>query len=123
MQLDRFNSLIDDIIKNKISDLHFGTGEPPYIRNHLGDMSPVVAFGKTTEEDMKDIIAYCIPRPFTEQTIDTSYQRDKTRFRVNISRIINGGTTIAMRMIPTIIPEPESIGLPKHLLDLTIAEK
>jgi twitching motility protein PilT len=28
-----------------------------------------------------------------------------------------------MRRIPSIIPEPESIGLPKHLLDLTVSEK
>lgn len=86
-------------------------------------MSPVVAFGKVTETDMITIISYCIPKPFTEHTIDTSYERNRTRFRVNISRVINGGITIAMRMIPSIIPEPESIGLPKHLLDLTIAEK
>lgn len=123
MQIERFNSLIDDIIKNRISDLHFWTGEYPYIRNHVGDMSPVVAFGKVTETDMITIISYCIPKPFTEHTIDTSYERNRTRFRVNISRVINGGITIAMRMIPSIIPEPESIGLPKHLLDLTIAEK
>jgi twitching motility protein PilT len=64
-----------------------------------------------------------MPAPFTVQTIDTSYERDKTRFRVNISRVIHGGTTIAMRRIPSVIPEPESIGLPKHLLDLTVSEK
>jgi twitching motility protein PilT len=122
MEIQRFQSLIEDIIKNRISDLHFSSGEPPYIRNHVGDMSPVQAFGKVNEQDLDQIIQHLLGRPFTEPTIDISYAQSGTRFRVNISRTING-VTIAMRTIPSTIPEPEAIGLQKYLLDLTIAEK
>jgi twitching motility protein PilT len=122
MEIQRFQSLIEDIIKNKISDLHFSSGEYPYIRNHVGDMSPVQAFGKVSEEDITQVIEYLLGRPFTETTIDISYAQSGTRFRVNISRTING-TTVAMRTIPSTIPEPEAIGLQKYLLDLTVAEK
>lgn len=33
MEIQRFTALIDDIIKNRISDLHFSTDEMAYIRN------------------------------------------------------------------------------------------
>ena len=90
MEIQRFEALIDDIIKNRISDLHFGTDEFAYIRNGVGDMSPVPAFGKLTEADIAAIVIYIIARPFTERTVDASYERSGTRFRVNISRVING---------------------------------
>ncbi|GAB0175132.1 MAG: type IV pilus twitching motility protein PilT [Candidatus Altimarinota bacterium] len=122
MQIERFRSLIEDIIKNRISDLHFSSNEYPYIRNHIGDISPVQMFGKVSEEDLTQIIEFLLSRPLTETTIDVSYEQSGTRFRVNISRVIHG-LTISMRTIPSIIPEPEAIGLQKYLLDLTIAEK
>ncbi len=122
MEIPRFVALIDDIIKNRISDLHFSTDEMAYIRNGVGDMSPIPAFGKLSEGDLATICEYLLGRPFTERTVDASYEQSSTRFRVNISRTIRG-VTLAFRMIPSKIPEPESIGLPKHLLDLTVAEK
>ena len=122
MEIDRFLSLIDDIIKNNISDLHFTTGEFPYIRNSVGDMTPIQAFWKLTEADIDLVTTHLVWRPFHDRTIDVSFERVTARFRVNISRVIRG-TSIAFRMIPSTIPEPESISLPKHLLDLTLAEK
>jgi twitching motility protein PilT len=122
MQIERFKSLIEDIIKNRISDLHFSSNEYPYIRNHVWDISPVQMFGKVNEEDLSQIIEFLLTRPLSETTIDISYEQSGTRFRVNISRVIHG-LTISMRTIPSIIPEPEAIWLQKHLLDLTIAEK
>ncbi len=122
MEIERFLTLIDDIIKNHISDLHFTTDEFPYIRNGVGDMTPIAAFGKLTETDIATMIMHLVGRPFTDRTMDLSYERGVTRFRVNISRTIHG-VSLAFRMIPSTIPEPESIGFPKHLLDLTLAEK
>lgn len=122
MEIDRFLSLIDDIIKNKISDLHFTTDEFPYIRNSVGDMTPVQAFWKLSEADIEVITTHLVGKPFHDRTIDVSFERTTARFRVNISRVIRG-TSIAFRMIPSTVPEPESIGFPKNLLDLTLAEK
>ncbi len=44
MELTRLLALIDDIIANKVSDLHFTTGDFPYIRNSIGEITPVEAF-------------------------------------------------------------------------------
>ncbi len=85
-------------------------------------MAPIPAFGKLSQADIDTICQHIISRPFTERTVDASYAQSGTRFRVNISRTING-VTLAFRMIPSKIPEPEQIGLPKHLLDLASAEK
>ena len=108
MDIPRFLALIDDIIKNRISDLHFGTDEFPYIRNGIGDMSPVQAFGQLTQTDIDMISTHMLGRAFTERTADVSFERGGTRFRVNISRTIHG-VTLAFRLIPQTIPEPEAI--------------
>lgn len=63
-----------------------------------------------------------IGREFTEKTIDVSYERNGTRFRVNISRVLKG-ISIAFRTIPSKIPEPEDIRLPQSLINLTHREK
>lgn len=74
-------------------------------------------------EDIQSIILHMLGRQFSEQTLDISYSQNGTRFRVNISRVIDNGITLAIRTIPSIIPEPEDIGLQKYLLDLTLSEK
>lgn len=71
---------------------------------------------------MERVISIILLRPFTETTTDVSYDRNGTRFRVNISRII-GGISIAMRTIPSTISKPEDIYLTKDLLKLCDTEK
>lgn len=75
MELERFLVLIDDIIKNKISDLHFTTNEFPHIRNHVGDIVPVEPYGKLSEADIDRICEHLLEKPFTEKTLDVSYER------------------------------------------------
>lgn len=48
MELQKFLSLIDDIIKNTISDLHFTPNDYPYIRDKVGSIVAVEAFGKVS---------------------------------------------------------------------------
>lgn len=71
---------------------------------------------------MERVVSIILLRPFTETTADVSYERNGTRFRVNISRII-GGISIAMRTIPSTISKPEDIYLTKDLLKLCDTEK
>lgn len=52
MELQKFLTLIDDIIKNKISDLHITPNDYPYIRNNVGSIVPVEAFGKISSTDI-----------------------------------------------------------------------
>ncbi len=44
MEIQKFLNLIDDVIKNNISDLHLTPNDYPYIRNTIGSIVPVEAF-------------------------------------------------------------------------------
>ncbi len=41
MELKKFLSLIDEIIKNKVSDLHITPDDYPYIRNSVGEIEAI----------------------------------------------------------------------------------
>ena len=58
----KFILLIEEVIKNNISDLHLGSNEPPYIRNKTGGIVPVAQYGVING------------RPFEENTIDVSFE-------------------------------------------------
>lgn len=122
MQKEKFSSLIEEIILNKISDLHLGSGECPYIRNKTGDIVPVESYGVISHEEMQEIAEMILGEAFTENTRDASFSQGEHRFRVNISRTIMG-ITIAFRMIPSVIPEPAEILLPNSLLEITKGSK
>ncbi|MBB1554445.1 PilT/PilU family type 4a pilus ATPase [Candidatus Gracilibacteria bacterium] len=118
----KFILLIEEVIKNNISDLHLGSNEPPYIRNKTGGIVPVAQYGVINDEEIHEIAESLIGRPFEENTIDVSFEHQGTRFRVNISHTISG-MTIALRTIPSQIPEPAEITLPNSLLDITNGSK
>ena len=122
MELQKFLNLIDDIIKNNISDLHLTPNDYPYIRNMIGSIMPVEAFWKVSNVDIASVCEILLSRPFSEKTLDISFERWSTRFRVNISRVIKW-ICISFRAIPSKIPEPEEILLSKKLLNLTKVEK
>ncbi|MBC7498223.1 PilT/PilU family type 4a pilus ATPase [Candidatus Gracilibacteria bacterium] len=122
MENTKFISLIDEVIKMNISDLHL-TGEcVPYIRNKIGDIVAVDKYGVITGFDIEEICEFLLGRGFDEKTLDISYAQGIARFRVNMSRTIKG-ITIAMRMIPSIIPTPAEISLPPSILKAVTADK
>ena len=47
--------MVDEVIKNNISDLHLGANEAPYIRSKTGDIVPVETYGPMTEEEILSI--------------------------------------------------------------------
>jgi twitching motility protein PilT len=122
MENTKFTSLIDEIIKMKISDLHLTSDSYPYIRNQVGDVVPVESYGVISAADLDQITQFLLGRPFDEGTIDVSYSQGFSRFRVNMSRVIRG-VTVAMRMIPSVVPTPQEIHLPDAVMRATFAEK
>jgi twitching motility protein PilT len=122
MELQKFLSLIEHVIRNKISDLHITPGDFPYIRNAVGDIVPVDGFGKMFAADIDDVCKMLLSRPLTERTIDLSFEYKESRFRVNISHVLRG-ICISFRAIPTVIPTAEEIMLPEYLLRTAHAEK
>lgn len=111
MPQTKFLSLIDEIIKNAISDLHISSNKPPYIRNKTGDISPVESYGVVSHEECLEIAKMLIGEDFTVKTRDVSFSHRDSRFRVNISETIDG-ITMSFRSIPNRIPSPEEILLP-----------
>lgn len=122
MQKEKFLSLIDEVLKNQVSDLHLGTDTPPYIRNKTGDISSVDSYGNISNDEMQEIADFLLGRKFEDRTNDVSFSHNGGRFRVNISRTIVG-ISIAFRLIPSIIPEPAEILLPNSLLEITKSNK
>jgi twitching motility protein PilT len=122
MENTKFISLIDEIIKMNISDLHITSESFPYIRNKIWNIVPVDKYGVVTGFDVESICEYLLGRKFDERTLDTSYSQWGARFRINMSRSIKG-ITISMRMIPCIIPSPADIQLSDSILQATNADK
>ncbi len=122
MENTKFVSLIDEIIKMNISDLHITSELYPYIRNKIGNVIPVEKYGIVSGFDIEHICEFLLGRKFDERTLDTSYSQWWARFRINMSRTIKW-VTISMRMIPYLIPTPEEILLPESVLKATTADK
>ncbi|MBP9779158.1 PilT/PilU family type 4a pilus ATPase [Candidatus Gracilibacteria bacterium] len=122
MELQNFLTLIDEIIENKISDLHLTPEDYPYIRSAIGEIEPLEKYGKLLNDDIIDICKILVSRPITEKTLDLSFEYHGTRFRVNISHVIRG-YCISFRSIPAVIPNAETIMLPEYLLNITNSEK
>src|SRR5580692_3308123 len=111
----------------KISDLIFSPGRPPQVQVY-GQMIPVQVPGLTllTPDDTRHIAADLIGDNKTAITTlrehgacDISYGLPgMARFRVNIF-IQRGSCAVVMRVIPTAIPDFDSLRLPEQLSDIT----
>ena len=126
--ITRYLQLIDEVVKNRITDLHIGSGDFPYIRMTNRNVEPVESFGTITIEDLVEIITYMNPlldRAKIENTttgISFIYENDGTRFRANVSKN-NEGVSIALRTIKKEIPTAEWVWLKQNLLKLLQADR
>jgi twitching motility protein PilT len=111
---------------DKISDLIFSPGRPPQVQVY-GQLIPVQAPGLSnlTADDTRHIAADLIGdnkqavATLREQgSCDLSYGLPGVaRFRANIF-IQRGSCAVVMRVIPTAIPDFDSLRLPAHLTDV-----
>jgi len=111
----------------KISDLIFSPGRPPQVQVY-GQMIPVQVPGLTflTADDTRHIAADLIGD--NKQAITTLREHGAcdisyglpglARFRVNIF-IQRGSCAVVMRVIPTVIPDFNTLRLPQQLADVT----
>ena len=122
MQIERFHTLLDDVLLTKIPDLHLTTGMCPYVRGHDGAMRAVQAFGTLSLEDMRAIASFVLPADRRgawpdEKEMDASFQYGGARFRVN-AYYETRGPSFAFRLVANDIPSAEDLGLPKSVVDL-----
>src|SRR5271169_5986724 len=111
---------------DKISDLIFSPGRPPQVQVY-GQLIPVQVPGLTTlpPDDTRHIAAdligdnkQAVATLREHGSCDISFGLPGTaRFRVNIF-IQRGSCAVVMRVIPTAIPDFDSLRLPTHLADV-----
>ena len=111
--------LLDTVVQEGGSDLHLSVGSHPIIRV-AGSLVPLVQedvlTAAATEAMLKEILPdgrWAVYK--NTQTVDFSYMHgDKNRFRIN-AYIVQGSTTIAMRLIPRDIRTFTDLNLPPVL--------
>ena len=111
--------LLDTIVQEGGSDLHLSVGSHPIIRV-AGSLVPLVQEDILTPEATEAMLKEILPEGRwavykNTQTVDFSYMHgDKNRFRIN-AYIVQGTTTIAMRLIPRDIRTFTDLNLPPVL--------
>ena len=107
--------------EKKASDIHVTVGLPPRIRinGELGDLD----YPKMTPADCEELILSIMDERQKELfkdrgELDFSFSSPNIgRYRVNVFRQ-RGSVACAMRVVGTVIPKPESLGVPKSVIEL-----
>jgi len=117
-------SVLKSAVSQGCSDVHIVVGRPPMMRRH-GTIMPVDAsLPALSAEDTVRLIHSMLheeqrARLEANWELDLSYQvPGLSRFRVNVLMTLMGLETV-MRVIGAKIPEAESLGLNKTMLDLS----
>lgn len=113
---NELTSLIETVIAEGASDLHFTSNSHPIIRVS-GGLIPLVKRAQYTKEDVLGFLEALVSAEqkqnfFDTQELDFSYQyKDQARFRGN-AFFERGSISIALRMIPTEIRPFDELNLP-----------
>lgn len=116
------DDLLIDAQNRRASDLHITVGISPKCRisGELVDMG----YHPLSPEDTEDLILPIVPDRMKELLqekgeVDFSYSISGVgRYRVNVFRQ-RGSYATAIRVINTVIPKPEELGLPYPIVELT----
>ena len=109
-------------VDDNCSDLHLSSGHPPLFRKD-GEITSFGEGRQNSAEEVRDLLHSIAPeRNWKEfqEAHDTDFSHELTgvaRYRCNffMDRLGPGGV---FRLIPSVIPTAEQLGLSKHILDL-----
>ena len=113
----RIETLLEEVLKKKASDLHLQVGLPPYLRVD-GALKPVSGTDVLTEESIESLIFAILDEDqkqilLKDKEFDFSFAfGDLGRFRVNAFHE-RGNLAAALRLIPNEILTIEQLGLPQ----------
>jgi twitching motility protein PilT len=114
--------LLRSAVEAGASDVHISVGQPPMIRKG-GVIDPLGGFQKLDAEETKRLI-YSILYEDQIQRFEEKYELDSSfdvpglsRFRVNVL-VQKNGVEAVLRIIPSKIPDPRSLGLTKAILSV-----
>ena len=117
-----FAEVLLHVMEVDASDLHLTAGSPPMIRQR-GSLS-ALDYPNMTPQQVREVI-YSILTNDQRQKLETDWQIDlaysipgKARFRVN-AFFQRDSIGAAFRLIPSEMPELDTLGVPKVLRDLT----
>ena len=117
-----FAEVLLHVMEVDASDLHLTAGSPPMIRQR-GSLS-ALDYPNMTPQQVREVI-YSILTNDQRQKLETDWQIDlaysipgKARFRVN-AFFQRDSIGAAFRLIPSEMPELDSLGVPKVLRDFT----
>lgn len=114
------NHLLEKAIEEKASDIHICVGLPPVFRIN-GDLKPINE-NILMPQDCIILAKQCLTQKSYETflelgEVDVAYALPGiSRFRVNVFKQ-RGSCAIALRVIPSIIPDFQTLGLPEIMLD------
>ncbi|MDP8943514.1 MAG: type IV pilus twitching motility protein PilT [Actinomycetota bacterium] len=121
MQFD-FADILIEVMERKASDLHLTAGSPPMIRQRGALLA--LDLPKLTPQDTREIV-YSILTNDQRQRLETDLQVDlsysipgRARFRVN-AYFQRAAIGAALRLIPSEMPQLETLGLPPVLAEFT----
>ena len=114
--LEYLHQMLTEVVLLKASDLHLTAGVPPMVRVR-GELDRLRECAPLTPDELAKIIRALVndeqwERFLEERELDMAYSvRDVGRFRVNVYRQ-RGVFGVAFRVIPSEIPDLETLGLP-----------
>lgn len=120
---------VEDIFKAgakvKASDIHLTVGQPPIVRID-GDLQVLTGYDAFKSTDIQAIATDMLVKPqqerlYQEKELDTSYQLDGYRYRVNFHWAM-GELALAARVLSSKIPTMEDLLMPEVSYDLVNQE-
>ncbi|MFC1651798.1 type IV pilus twitching motility protein PilT [Patescibacteria group bacterium] len=114
----KLNQIIEIAVKEPISDIHLKVGVAPIVRLN-GILQPLPDFDVLKETDLANLVKELLDEEQTqkflkERELDLAFEFENFRFRVNVYTE-RGNPAIAMRLIPSVIPEIGQLGLPETI--------
>ena len=116
------NEILIQSVKERASDIHFTSGRAPSYRVD-GVLAPIMG-ERLTPQMLEDILLPLIDKRHREELEETG-QTDFAyaisgvgRFRVNVFKQ-RGTLAAVMRSLPFNIPEPEDLGIPREVVEMT----
>lgn len=120
----QMEKILKQAIAKDASDIHLICGIKPMLRV-TRELTPIENTNVLTEDDMNEIYDYLVrgnlykDEVFKEtKKLDTSYEYEDIRFRVNIS-LTNEIPLVTMRLIKNTLPKYEDLGIPDIVRRMT----
>ncbi len=116
------NEILVFSVKEKASDIHFTVGKPPCFRKD-GVLTQIE--GERLTPKMLEELLMPLMDPRHRAELQENGQTDFAyaisgigRFRVNVFRQ-RGTVAATMRILPFVIPDPETLGIPQEVVEMT----